>query len=593
MLGNLRLTWRYALLARGTCLSFIVLSVFGTITDVLSVALLVPLLSVIGQADTMFADVAVLRYIAGLFEQFPEETRLQWLAGIMFGLIATKALIGLYSEVFRYTIPVDVERHLRLDAMQNLLDAEVLYADGLSIEKIASYCVEFPARIGIAVRFAVMFLSAAIVTLFYIGGLFLVDPIMAIITFVAVCIFALLYRAITQKRVHTISNAVTDTRESFNKNFYETVQGTIEIRLGNGRDRVLDEVRGIVGRLIDVQKKNFVLELSSQPFLSLVSGAVICALIFWIGTQPVGERSVLIAPLFVFLALLSRLISPLTIINVCRHHFSLHATVFEDFEAFMHDVRANRASDGEAKVEALDAPIELNDVDFGYEPGTTVLQNISATIGPKGFVGLVGPSGSGKSTLALLLARVYKPQSGDISVQGVDLSDASSESWTKQIGFARQGAFVPSRTIREVISNFDTSPHAEARVRAAAKQAMADAFIDALPDGYDTVLVTQGYTLSTGQKQRLILARAIYPDPDILIIDEGVSGLDAITERAILKQIDTLRESKLVLLITHDLRHVESADQILVLDKGELVQSGRYDALAAEQGVFRKMLGLP
>lgn len=583
-------TVQYARLAPTTTFVYIFLAIVSTLTEVISVSLLVPLLGALNASSSIFSETPVLMWIASLFEFFPEGQKLQWIAGIMLVLIVCRGLLGLFSEVYSYSIPIDVERRLRLEATQRLLHAKVEYVDNIPIEKIASYCVEFPARIGIAIRFAAMFTVAVIISLVYIGGLFVMSPVMALVTLVTITVFALLYRAITHKRVHKIAKSVTKTREAFNQNFYETVQSTIEIRLSRSRERAMGTIKNVIDQLMKVHKRNFILELSSYPFVSSIAGLAVCAIVFFIGMQPVDVQPSLIAPLFIFLALFSRIVSPLTIINICRHHYSLHSTVYEEFETFMRDTRRNRDVDGRRDVSGFGDDISMKDIDFAYGDDSPVLRDINVSIKKNQFIGLVGPSGSGKSTFAILLTRLYRPQKGQILVDGIDLNDLNSDGWLSRIGYARQQAFVASRSIADIISSGDEEAGARDRIQAAAKAAMADDFITELPEGYETVLTNQANDLSTGQRQRLVLARALYANPEILIIDEGVSGLDAITERAVMQNIETMQGQRTIILITHNLSHIRTADQIIVMQNGQIVQTGDYAGLEQQEGLFRKML---
>ncbi len=222
---------------------------------------------------------------------------------------------------------------------------------------------------------------------------------------------------------------------------------------------------------------------------------------------------------------------------------------------------------------------------YGREP---VLAGVDLTIRRGETVALVGPSGAGKTTLVSLLARLYDPTSGRITLDGVDLRDATLSSLRRQIGLVTQDTILFDTTVRENIAYGDAAPP-EDRVRAAASAACADEFIERLPKGYETAVGEGGARLSGGQRQRLAIARAIYKDAPILILDEATSQLDTESEALIARALANLMRGRTTLVIAHRLSTVRRADRILVLDGGRIVEQGAHTELLTRRGLYRRL----
>ncbi|MBI1986752.1 MAG: ABC transporter ATP-binding protein [Nitrospinae bacterium] len=232
--------------------------------------------------------------------------------------------------------------------------------------------------------------------------------------------------------------------------------------------------------------------------------------------------------------------------------------------------------------------IELKEVSFSYEPGETVLAELSFVISRGGTLAIVGPSGAGKSTLCDLLLRFFDPTAGSIEVDGRDLRSLPLSEWRGQLALAGQEDFLFHASIAENIE-YGRSGASFEEVVSAARAAAIHEFISGLPQGYATPVGERGTRLSEGQRQRITLARAILRDPPILILDEATSSLDRPTEKQIHEALRALRRERTTIVITHRLSSIREADQILVLDGGRIVQRGRHEALLREKGLYRRM----
>ena len=239
-------------------------------------------------------------------------------------------------------------------------------------------------------------------------------------------------------------------------------------------------------------------------------------------------------------------------------------------------------------IDTFEDKIQINDVSFEYESDDTVLKNISFDIEKGSAVALVGSSGSGKSTLADLIPRFYDVNQGAIEIDGQDIRHVTLNSLRRLMGIVTQETILFNDTIRANIAygqkNID-----DKQVIAAATAANALEFIEELPEGLNTVIGEKGVKLSGGQKQRLAIARAIMKNPPILILDEATSALDTESERLVQEALGTLMTDRTVLVIAHRLSTVTNADNIIVLEKGQIKEMGTHDELIKKNGLYSNL----
>jgi len=232
--------------------------------------------------------------------------------------------------------------------------------------------------------------------------------------------------------------------------------------------------------------------------------------------------------------------------------------------------------------------VVYENIQFEYEPGRAVLQNISLHAAPGEMIALVGPTGAGKSTLVNLLPAFYEPTAGRITIDGQNAATLSLETLRRHIAIVSQEPFLFNGTIRENIQygNLDAT---DADITTAAKAANCHDFITALPEGYESRVGERGVKLSVGEKQRVSVARALLADAPLLILDEATASVDTATERLIQQALERLMKGRTTFVIAHRLSTIRNADQILVLKNGQIIEQGKHDQLLDAKGLYAQL----
>ena len=309
------------------------------------------------------------------------------------------------------------------------------------------------------------------------------------------------------------------------------------------------------------------------------------ALVLWFGTRLVLAGEISPGDLYLFIAYLKSAYRPVQDFAKYTGRLGKASAAGERVIDLLERVPDVRDLPGAVRAPAFQGHVQFENVAFAYDHGQEVLADIQLEVEPGQHIALVGSSGGGKSTLLSLLLRLYDPVSGRVLIDGHDLREFTLESLRGQISVVLQDNVLFAHTVRDNIACAAPGATLE-EVQAAAQLANAHEFIMALPQGYETILGERGVTLSHGQRQRLAIARAAIRQAPILILDEPTTGLDQKNEREVLTALERLYRSRTTFLITHDLRQAASADLILYLENGQLVERGRHDELMRLNGRY-------
>ncbi|HEY6088264.1 MAG TPA: ABC transporter ATP-binding protein [Gemmatimonadaceae bacterium] len=333
------------------------------------------------------------------------------------------------------------------------------------------------------------------------------------------------------------------------------------------------------------------LALLAPPITEII-GTLIAVLILWIGAwQVLQSHTMTGATLLAFLTLVLRLLQPLKQLSQMRTTAQSSLASAERLFEILDSPAEFQRDRGTRDRAIFERELKFEDVAFSYGDAP-VLTGIDLAARKGEVIALVGASGSGKSTLVDLIPRFYEPTQGRITVDGVDTREIKLPALRALTGIVSQETVLFHDTVRNNIAYGAPGRYTQEQIEAAARAANAHEFIMELPSGYDTLLGERGTRLSGGQRQRLAIARALLSDPPILILDEATSALDTESERLVQEAIDRLLQGRTVFVIAHRLSTIAHADQILVLDRGEIVEQGTHAELLARRGAYYRLHSL-
>ncbi|MCI7611595.1 MAG: lipid A export permease/ATP-binding protein MsbA [Selenomonadaceae bacterium] len=343
--------------------------------------------------------------------------------------------------------------------------------------------------------------------------------------------------------------------------------------------------------------KNFQAAMKNVKLSSLLTptveflAAIAVTFIVWFGGYEVVNEVITAGELVAFLTYAVNLANPVK--RLSRVYAAIQkamAAADRVFEVMDLDEKITDVP-GAKPLPPIKGQVEFKDITFSYKEGQPALQHISLKAEPGQMIALVGPSGSGKSTIANLIPRFYDVDSGTISIDGHDIRQVTADSLREQIGLVPQETMLFSTTVMENI-RYGRLEATDEEVIEAARAANAEEFIKDLPEGYDTRLGERGLNLSGGQRQRLAIARAILKNPRVLILDEATSALDTESEKIVQDALDKLMVGRTSFVIAHRLSTIFNADQIFVVENGQLREHGTHEELLAAGGLYSNLYNI-
>jgi len=368
--------------------------------------------------------------------------------------------------------------------------------------------------------------------------------------------------------------------------FQESLQGITVVKAFNYEEQAIARFKVSNDAYFAKMMRYLRATAMSGPVMEFISGLVLLAIIYLSG-KAIFAGTMTVENFFSFLAAYVTAYVPLKNIGNLNSKLQQGMASWERIYQILEETPAVVIKQETRNIDQLDGKIEFRDVSYKYPSrDTQVLQKLSFKINPGEVAAFVGPSGSGKTTIIHLLLRFFDPVTGKVEIDGHDMLDLDTTDLRAHMGLVTQDTILFDDT---VLGNIKIGmPGATmAEVIEAAKAADAHAFIEAMPQGYDTVLGERGVKLSGGQRQRLAIARAIIKKPKILLLDEATSNLDTASEQAVQGAIERILGGRTVVMVAHRLSTVKNADKIFVLKRGELAEAGTHEELLALGGVYK------
>ena len=370
----------------------------------------------------------------------------------------------------------------------------------------------------------------------------------------------------------------------------ETIQGVREIRVLGREEWFFERLRQLLNT--DVNRRLHLEVLRSAYSFQYAIYFLVAGLVYWFGGLRVLNGQLSVGELVALVALMAQLEGPVGSLTRLSHEYQRLAAVVERLET-IGGPDTQPDNDNGIEVPPGSHAIAFESVELSYEGAERpAVRDISFRVAAGQRVAIVGPSGAGKSTLVSLLARLYEPQRGSVTLDERPLSSYALRSLRAQLGIVLQESMLFAGTVRENIriGRLDAS---DKEVETSARAAHAHRFIEALPAGYDTEVGERGVKLSGGQRQRIGIARMLLRNPSILILDEATSALDAESERHVRSAIIHLMQNRTTLVVAHRPSSFADADKILVLDDGRIVAQGGHEALLKSSKIYRKLAQVP
>ena len=471
---------------------------------------------------------------------------------------------------------------LRMKVIDQLMAVSMRFYSKTKAGSIINTLTNELVRVGQALQVVITYIGKGFLLLTYI--IFMMWASWRL-TLVVTVFFLLLSIGLTAlvKSIRNRGKAITMASSNFMSMATEVLNGIRTVTTFNTqayeRQRLKIATRRFAQAVIRTgRRSNMVMPLSQAAVTTVLVIVVLIAVQFFVLS---GKFDLPI--LLAFLFALIRLMPVVQTINGQRGQWAGLRSALHTVARILAKDDKPYLKDGDREFAGIEHSVVFEDVDFGYEPGEPVLKRIDLAIEAGQTTALVGASGAGKSTLVDLIPRLYDPVDGSISIDGVDLRDYRIGSLRENIAVVSQDTFIFNASVYDNIC-YGLKDIPVEDVREAARQANALEFIEELPDKFETVLGDRGARLSGGQRQRIAIARAILRDPAILILDEATSALDSVTEQQVQESLASLMSNRTVVAIAHRLSTIENADKVVVLEDGEIVESGRYSELLANRG---------
>ncbi len=537
------------------------------------------------------AQVAGPALISYFIDHFISADHWQWRPVIAIGagflLLQILAALCNYRQALLFNhAAIGVVQKLRCDVMDAALSQPLSAFDTQPVGQLVSRVTndsEVVRDLYITVVASVLRSSTLIIAM--LVAMFALNWQMALI---AVCIFPLVLSVmiVYQRRSTGIARQVRSYLADINNSLNEVISGMTVIQQFR---RQKDFARRLKQHNENhYQARMKILRLDAfllRPLLNLFSAVILASLVLVFSLATPGHFEV--GVLYAFIAYLGRIEEPLIELTT-RQSLLQQAVVSAERIFELMDAPAQHY--GNDKQPIRSGRLSISNLSFAYQPGRDVLKSINCQVQQGGFLALVGHTGSGKSTLASLLMGYYPLDRGQITIDGRPVPQFSHEVLRKGVGMVQQDPMVLADTLLENIRlGRDIS---QTRVLAALEQVRLTSWLDTLPQGIHTLLGEQGSSLSAGQKQLLALARILVEVPALLILDEATASIDSGTELAVQQVLVQLRKTTTLVVIAHRLSTITTADNILVLDRGEIVESGTHAQLLAVKGRYRQMYQL-
>lgn len=519
------------------------------------------------------------------------DTGMLVLVAMYVGVSALYTFFNYFATMTFHKIGNRITQDIRVDLFSALQTLGMRYFDQTPVGSIVSRVTNDTEAIQ---DMFINVISVVVTSLAMIIGILIVmfslNPTLALISmmFIPVALFFIyLYQKYSTKHYQL----AREKNSQINTRISESISGMKIIQDFNQQDRFVDEFSDLNNEYYEASLMNMKIDgLLLAPVIHVLTAIALAIVIYYSGLLSL-QGTIMVGAIFAFVELIYRLFDPMFQI-MDRLSLYQQAVVAGDriFKIIDNDEKTPSQNRG-ASAQIKDAKIEFKNVSFSYDGKHQVLKDISFVVNPGETIALVGHTGSGKSSIINVMMRFYEFFEGEILIDDISIKEYPMEHLRKKMGLVLQDPFIYFGTIADNIRLLNNEISDEA-IEAAAKFVQADDFINALDDGYNHAVIEEGAAFSTGQKQLLAFARAIVTDPKILILDEATANVDTETEVLIQEGLERIRQGRTNIMIAHRLSTIRDANQILVMEQGEIVERGNHEELMRQKGLYHAMVEL-
>jgi ABC-type multidrug transport system fused ATPase/permease subunit len=543
-------------------------------------------LAVLSQAAAIAIVLLVGEAIEGIEERRGTDT-LAWVVVAILGVGILKAAFMAGRRFISGRQALGIEKDMREGLYAHLLRLSFGFYDRHQTGQLMSRATVDLQSVRFFLGFGLIFFFQHVLTILSVGlVLFVIEWTLALIALAlmpVIVVVAYRYSHVSHPVLRDVQQRLGEVATVAE----ESIVGVHVVKAFAQEDRRQAAFERASGNVFDETVRAFRQRATYVPLLSFLPLLAQAAVVLAAGRMVVSG-SLSLPDFFVFNLLLAMLIVPLRSLGMWVGQAQRATASGERIFEVMDEPEGVEDKPDATELPEGPGAIRFDRVSFGYAVDRPVLEEIELDVTPGRTVALIGHTGSGKTTLAALVPRFYDATEGRVLVDGVDVRDVSRRSLRREIGVISQDPFLFSATVRENIA-FGVHDASDEQVELAARAAQAHAFVEELPQGYDTVIGERGITLSGGQRQRLAIARALVIDPRILILDDATASVDATTEARIRAGLREAMRGRTTIIIAHRLSTIALADEIVVLDRGRIAARGSQVELLATNAVYREI----